>query len=298
MNTQFHHESVMPDEVMSLFRDPAGKIFVDATAGGGGHLALLAEAVGPHGRVYAFDRDPRAHQEDAAAGVARRYSSTVRLFHQPFSQIRSTLAHEGVHAIDGLLCDLGVSSHQLDDQTRGFSFMAEGPIDMRMDTSSGISAYDWLRNTDEETIANTLYRLGGERKSRAVARRIKEADPLPNSTLELARLIVSGVRQKHYSKIHPATRSFQAIRMAVNHEFEELEALLLDVPTLLAPHGVAVFLSFHSIEDRLIKHAFKRLALGEEFELLTKKPRTASDDELSHNRRARSAKLRAIKRVA
>ncbi len=291
----------MPHELMSFFKEPYGKVFVDATAGGGGHLALLAAAVGDQGKVYAFDKDPRAHQDDAAFGVAQHYSSTVKLFHASFSRIREILLHEGVREIDGLICDLGVSSNQLDDNARGFSFMNDGPIDMRMDTSSGISAYEWLRAHSEEEIANTLYELGGERKSRAIARKIKAEKPLENSTRALARIIASAMRQRNYSKIHPATRSFQAIRMAVNQEIEELKALLADISSLLAKDGVAVFLSFHSLEDRLIKQQFKELAqsnVERQFSILTKKPLVASDDELKSNRRSRSAKLRAITRTA
>lgn len=301
MNMSFQHESVMAQEVMSFFKDPLGKTFVDATAGGGGHLAMLAHEAGAQGRVYAFDKDPRAHQEDAARGVADRFSSTVKLFHSPFSRIREHLARENVSGIDGLICDLGVSSNQLDDNSRGFSFMSDGPIDMRMDTSTGMSAYEWLLSTREEDIANTLFNFGGERKSRAIARRIKATQPLINSTLELARLIVSAMRQRNYSKIHPATRSFQAIRMAVNGEVDELQTLLNDLPHLLNKNGVAVFLSFHSLEDRLIKHAFKNIMSTNNderaFSILTKKPLIAGEEELAKNRRSRSAKLRALMRT-
>lgn len=279
---------------------------VDATAGGGGHLLLLAESVGPSGKVFAFDRDPRAHQEDAAFGIARQFSSTITLLKRPFSEIKATLHALGINEIDGLICDLGVSSNQLDDQSRGFSFMADGPLDMRMDSSEGQSAYQWLEQNSEKTIADTLYQLGGEKKSRAIARRIKAEWPLDNSTLSLAKLILSAVKQRKWSKIHPATRSFQALRMAVNHEVDELRALLLDVKDLLAVDGVAVFLSFHSLEDRMIKIAFKELQAAKypsdpsakQFKILTKKPLSASPEEVKQNRRSRSAKLRALMRTS
>lgn len=299
MTMTFFHQSVMPSEVMSFFQDAKGKTLVDATAGGGGHLLMLAQAVGESGRVFAFDKDPRAHADDAARGVANQFPTTVTLFHQAFSNIKATLHQQGVDEIDGLICDLGVSSHQLDDKSRGFSFMSDGPIDMRMDTSTGITAYQWLQRSSEEEIANALYQFGGERKSRAIARKIKATQPLMDSTLELARIIVSAMRQKNYSKAHPATRSFQAIRIAINQEVVELEMLLKDVPTLLAKNGVAVFLSFHSLEDRIIKQAFKNIvaASNKSFVILTKKPTSASEQEVKDNRRARSAKLRALMRV-
>jgi 16S rRNA (cytosine1402-N4)-methyltransferase len=291
---------------MFFFKNCQGKIVVDATAGGGGHLALLVDAVGSTGKIFAFDRDLRAHQKDAAGGILEKAPEVVKLFHKPFSEIKPTLKNLGIHGVDGLLCDLGVSSNQLDDQYRGFSFMADGPLDMRMDTSTGISAYEWLEKTSEHTIADVLYQLGGEKKSRAIARRIKESWPIANSSLALAKLIVSASKRRKWSKIHPATRSFQAIRMAVNQETDELAALLADLKDLLAKDGVAVFLSFHSVEDRMIKTAFKQLqqkvyhdsTSPKTFEILTKKPITASSLELKENRRARSAKLRAIKRIS
>jgi 16S rRNA (cytosine1402-N4)-methyltransferase len=300
MNLTFKHKPVMASEVISFFKKPAHKTFVDATAGGGGHLLLLAEIAGCAGRVLAFDRDERALKDDAAMGIARLFPTTVTLFQKPFSQIKKILAEHGIEKIDGLLCDLGVSSNQLDDISRGFSFMADSKIDMRMDRSSGLSAYEWLAETTEEEIAHTLFSLGGERKSRAIARRIKASWPIENSTLALAKLVQSAIKQRGWSKIHPATRTFQAIRMAVNQEVLELETLLSDLPDLLAPHGVAVFLSFHSIEDRLIKNRFKELAQKDSpsFAILTKKPLTPTPQEIMENRRARSAKLRALMRVS
>lgn len=287
----------MTDEIMAFLPTKKAPIFVDATAGGGGHLLHLAERAGPLGHVYAFDRDARAHQKDAALGVAERFPQIITLFHQPFSEISTMLANAGVTQIDGLLCDLGVSSHQLDEASRGFSFMHDGPIDMRMDPDRGLSAYDWLARTPEREIADALYYFGGERKSRAIASLIKKAWPIENSTLELARLILSAVRQKKWSKAHPATRAFQAIRIAVNNEVDQLKALLEQAPQLLAPGGVLVFLSFHSGEDRLIKNMFKTLAATKNYIILTKKPISAQEEEIAHNPRARSAKLRALKRV-
>ncbi len=301
MSKTFVHAPVMPTEVMSYFSGLEGKIIVDATAGGGGHLAMLAQIVGDAGRIIAFDRDPRAHEDDAAGGVAKRFPHIITLYKRPFSAITHTLQELGIARIDGILCDLGVSSHQLDDPTRGFSFQSDGPIDMRMDTESGMSAYEWLEHTRESDIADAIFKLGDERKSRQIAARIKKDWPIENSTLALAKLVLSAIKQKSWSKIHPATRTFQALRMTVNQEVHELETLLHDLPDILAPSGVAVFLAFHSIEDRLIKLRFRELAqknsLGQRnFSLLTKKPVMAGEIEVDDNRRSRCAKLRALKR--
>ena len=300
MSISFNHSPVMADEVMTFFADAKGKTLVDTTAGGGGHLSLLARAVGEDGLILAFDQDPRAHQDDAALGVAKSHKNIIRLFHRPFSKVKDILGEQGVTEVDGLICDLGVSSNQLDDRVRGFSFLADGPIDMRMDPTQGQSAYRWLETTSESDIADALFQLGGERKSRAIAKAIKTAWPLENSTLALAKLVIKAIRRKTWSKIHPATRTFQAIRMAVNNEMGELSSLLHDLEDILAVGGTAVFLSFHSVEDRLIKQAFNGMAKasGEKtFTILTKKPLIASSQELAHNRRARSAKLRAIRRI-
>lgn len=298
VNKVFSHRSVMADEILSFLPSGRPLILVDATAGGGGHLQCLAERAQTTGRVYAFDRDERAHQKDAAFGVAELFPHIIKLFHRPFSDIARSLGEEQVEHIDGLICDLGVSSHQLDNPARGFSFMHDGPIDMRMDQSKGMSAYEWLKTTSERDIADALFNYGGERKSRSIAALIKKSWPIENSTLALARLVLSALRQRKWSKIHPATRTFQAIRMAVNQELYELEALLQQLPKILAIDGVAVFLAFHSGEDRLIKNYFKALAQEKSFVLLTKKPLCASPEEIKVNPRARSAKLRAIKRIA
>lgn len=300
MKIAFSHQSVMPQEILLFLGDIRGKTIVDATAGGGGHLLLLAEAVGDKGLVLAFDRDPRAHQEDAALGVQKLFDKRVKLFLSPFSHIEHILKNEGIEKIDGLIADLGVSSNQLDDRERGFSFLSDGPIDMRMDPTSGLSAYEWLRQSSEEDIANALFNFGGERKSRAIARLIKKSWPIENSTLALAKLVLSALRQKNWSKIHPATRTFQALRIAVNGELDELSALLKALPQILEVNAVSALLSFHSLEDRLIKNSFKEMASlkAPSFKILTKKPLVASVEEVAHNRRSRSAKLRAIMRVS
>lgn len=297
MNTiEYQHKSVMPNEVLNFLSDLSGKTIVDATAGGGGHLFLLANAVGPKGRVLAFDKDPRAHQEDAALGVAHRFKDRVTLYQQSFSQIKNTLIKEGIDKVDGLICDLGVSSNQLDDPNRGFSLQKDGPIDMRMNTNSPLTAYEWLRQSSEKEIADAIFQFGEERKSRAIARLIKKSWPIEDSTLALAKLVLSAIKQRSWSKTHPATRTFQAIRMAINEEVNELVTLLNTIPQILSIDGTAVFISFHSIEDRIVKNIFKDIARDDRFSILTKKPIIASDQELIDNRRSRSAKLRALRR--
>ncbi len=289
---QFFHISVMYNEVMSFFKDMENKILADVTAGRGGHFAGLIQSVGPKGLVLGFDRDERAHEEDAALGVHLKNPQNTKLYKQAFSSMPLVLAQENLK-LDGLICDLGVSSQQLNDPMRGFSLKNDGPIDMRMDQSSGISAYEWLKQTDEKTIADTLYKYAQEKKSRQIASLIKKSWPIKDSTLALANLITKAIHPKKYSKIHPATRSFQAIRIAVNNEMSELESLLKNLPEILNPKAIAVFISFHSLEDGMIKRAFKELA-KDNFKILTKKPLCPIMEEISVNKRARSAKLRAI----
>jgi 16S rRNA (cytosine1402-N4)-methyltransferase len=298
---QFEHLPVMPKEVFEDLALTSTSIAVDVTAGGGGHLALMAKAIGPNGRVIGLDRDLRAHQLDAAGGVAKEYAPYVKLFHAPFSELPDVLASEGIEQIDALLCDLGVSSPQLDDADRGFSFMRDGPLDMRMDSTSGLTAYQLIEQTSEEDLANIIFNYGEERLSRRIARSIKKRWPIPDSTLALANLIAGSVGGKR-GRIHPATRTFQALRIAVNHELDELDSLLTSVFKLLAPKGRAVFISFHSLEDRRIKQAFKKAAdkssgKTPEWRILHKKPLQASDEEIEINPRARSAKLRTIEKL-
>jgi 16S rRNA (cytosine1402-N4)-methyltransferase len=283
------HLPVMPDEVLALLSVRPGMTVVDCTAGGGGHLARLALAVGPTGRVLATDRDPRAHRDDAAGGVAKQFPAIVTLFHRPFSEIEGVLADAKVARVDAVFADLGVSSFQLDEGARGFSFRADAPLDMRMDTSKGETAAELIARVDEEELANLIFAFGEERKSRRVARVLKRV--LPTTTGEAARLVAGAVAEGH-SRIHPATRTFQALRIAVNGELDQLDALLASLPNVLHEGGTAAILSFHSLEDRRVKNAFKQPG----YRLLTKRPTTASEDECARNPRSRSAKLRAAVR--
>lgn len=295
----FAHISVMPQEVMTYLDLQPGQTVVDVTAGKGGHLALIAQAVGYSGLAVGLDRDERALMPDAAGAVASEFSQ-VKLVHASYSELKIVLAQLGIEKIDGLLCDLGVSSHQLDTAERGFSFNREGLLDMRMDQSRGITAYQLLGQLDEKSLANLIFEYGDERFSRRIAKVIKEAWPLENSTLALAKLIERAVRRS--GKIHSATRTFQALRIAVNRELLELDTLLALLPEIMAPQGKAVFISFHSTEDRKIKLAFKEMAMKIDkkevnWRIITKKPAVPSREEVISNRRARSAKVRCIQKL-
>jgi 16S rRNA (cytosine1402-N4)-methyltransferase len=296
-HSAFFHEPVLLNEVMSFLDIHEGDFVIDATAGGGGHLRAIAKAVGDTGQCMAFDKDPRAHLPDAAGGVVAEWPNRASLIHSPFSAIRSYLETHVQKKPTGLLCDLGVSSWQLDTATRGFSFLGEGPLDMRMDPTKGQTAFELIESVSETELANIIFNFGEERFSRRIAKRIKDEWPIEDSTRALAELIRRAV-PRFEKRIHPATRTFQALRIAVNGELDELKMLLDDLPYIMAPGGRVVMISFHSLEDRLVKQAFKR---GEDkkaapglWKILTKKPVIATDEETRRNPRARSAKMRAI----
>lgn len=295
MTQPFEHIPVLFDEAISSLALQEGSRAVDVTAGGGGHFRAIVQQVGPSGSVLAMDRDLRAHQADAAGGVHREYRENTYLVHRPFSRIKETLEELGWAGVDGLLCDLGVSSPQLDEEERGFSLKNDGPLDMRMDQDQDLTAYDLLESSSQEDIANILFQYGEEHRSRRIARAIKSSWPIPNSTLHLADLVrrASGYRN---SRVHPATRTFQALRIAVNRELKELQELLDVLPEVLNPGGSAAIISFHSLEDRMVKRAFAAGAKGKNpvWQLQTKKPITPTPEEIRHNPRARSSKLRAI----
>jgi len=278
------HVPVMPVEVVRELGIVAGNVVVDCTAGGGGHLALFADAVGDSGRVIGVDRDDRAFQEDAAGGVAAAFKH-VRLVRRPFSELKLALADCGEDRVDVVFADLGVSSFQLDEGERGFSFRMDAPLDMRMDRSRGETATDLIARLDDEALANIIYTYGEERHSRRIARNLKRF--LPTTTDGLKDAVIRAIGPAR-GRIHPATKTFQALRIAVNAELEELQALLAALPEVLAVGGRAGFLTFHSLEDRLVKLAFK--AHG--YLPTSKKPVVASDDEIHRNPRSRSAKLR------
>ena len=288
------HAPVLLDDVLDVLAPRPGALFVDGTLGRGGHAeALLARGV----QLIGLDRDPEA----IAAGRAR-LGDTVELHHAPFSRIPHVLAGR---LADGVLLDLGVSSPQLDVAARGFSFRSDGPLDMRMDPTSGEPVGEWLARAGEAELADVLYQLGEERQSRRVARAIVAARPL-RGTAHLAEVVARVLPPDR--RIHPATRTFQALRIFVNRELEELDAALASVPECLAPGGRFAVISFHSLEDRAVKQAFRRLA-GEgapvdlrghplvppRFRLLERRARKGGDRD--PNPRARSARLRALERL-
>jgi 16S rRNA (cytosine1402-N4)-methyltransferase len=287
----------MVREVVEAMGPREGGVYCDATVGLAGHAAAILEASGPDGRLLGVDRDGDALSlagENLAAFDGGRWS----LHHAPFSRLREVLDGAGVEACDGVLADLGVSSMQIDEPDRGFSFRERGPLDMRMDRSAPGTVLDVLRGWSVRDIEGILRDYGEERLAARVARRLRRAarEGRVQDTLDLAREIRGAVGRDRSGGIDSATRSFQALRIAVNHEMDELEELLEQVVTLLAPGGVFVCLSYHSIEDRMVKRALRASAARGEGEVLTRKPISPGRDEVRANRRARSAKLRAFRR--
>jgi 16S rRNA (cytosine1402-N4)-methyltransferase len=301
-----YHQPVLLQEVLQLFAPLEGKIFCDGTLGGGGHTrALLAAGAA---QVIGVDRDPEAlAYTKAHIGPVQ---DRLKIVQSNFQEIPSVIGAP----LDGLLLDLGVSSAQLDQPERGFSFRAAGPLDMRMGPDAPRSLQEFLAESSEEEIANAIYQFGEEHKSRAVARALFRAqqEQSLNTTKDIADIVRRVVGYKGHDRIDPATRTFQGLRIAINQELEALESLLRALPTVLALDGVAVIISYHSLEDRLVKHTFRQLSLRctcpkqlpicacggiAKFELLTKHPVEASEAELEVNPRSRSAKLRAIRRL-
>jgi len=289
----------MVGEILEVLGPGPGGVYCDATVGTAGHARALLDASGPDGRLVGVDRDA-----DALAVAERRLSEFPAdrwvLRHGTFSGLGEALRSCGVETCDGILADLGVSSLQLDDPDRGFSFMRDGPLDMRMDRSVPGTALDVLRGSGRNTLERILLEWGDERLAARVASRVHEAARLGRvrSTTDLAREVREAVGRPRSGGVDSATRSFQAIRMAVNREVEELEALLGAVMSLLRPAGVFACLTYHSIEDRLVKRAIRALVRSGEGDLLTRRPIVPSAGEVHANRRARSAKLRAIRRRA
>ena len=288
------HVPVMTDEVVAALQPERGGLFVDCTVGLGGHARALLERGAT--RLVGIDRDPAAL---ALAGEAlAAWGSRVELVHGDYRDAPRFLDARGIEAIDGAVADLGVSSLQLDGAGRGFSFQRDEALDMRMDTSRGPTAADLIGGADERELADVIYRYGEERRSRAVARAIVAARrqaPI-RTTAQLASIVRRVVGRS--GRIDPATRTFQAIRIWVNGELEGLEAFLRAVCARLRPGARFAVVTFHSLEDRPVKHTFRALAAeGEAFRLLTKKSRVPGEDETRSNPRARSARLRAIERV-
>ena len=287
------HVPVLTEHVLTFLNPLPGQIVVDATLGAGGHARALVERVLPGGRVIGLDRDLAM----LALAAPRLSGLPVTLREANFDCLPEILAELDVRAIDGVVADLGVCSDQIDNPDRGFSFQKSGPLDMRMD-SAGEPASSIVRRLSERELADLFWKFGEERWSRRIARNIVETRrrmPL-ETTEQLAELVRRSVPRPRHGKpsIDPATRVFQALRIAVNDELGALERFLKRLPECISPAGRAVIISFHSLEDRLVKHAFRD---RDKWDVLTRKPIQASDEELRNNPRARSAKLRAARRI-
>lgn len=296
----YQHESVLTEEVVAYLQPQSGGIFLDVTLGGGGHTLALLQ--GGAAQVMGLDQDPLALEAAQARFVAAGIpleGGRVKLWHLNFAKF--DLQHYGFQddrgeriPFDGIVADLGVSSPQLDQPERGFSFRAEGPLDMRMDASAAQeTAADWVNHHEVEALIDIFSRYGEERFARRIARRIEQSRPLLTTT-QLADVIWQAVPPAaRRGRIHPATRVFQALRIAVNRELEVLETLLAQAPNWLKPGGRLAVISFHSLEDRLVKWAFRT---DPRWQVLTPKPLQPTESEMRHNPRARSAKLRVAAR--
>jgi 16S rRNA (cytosine1402-N4)-methyltransferase len=296
------HVPVLLKEAIEFLNIKRGGTYLDATVGLGGHSFEIAKRLGAPGHLIGVDRDPAALEiaervvgHRSLVGGQEQDWPKVELVHASFADFAYG---QRPKTIDGLIADVGVSSLQLDDASRGFSFQADGPLDMRMNTQSGMTAEQVVNEVDEVTLANLIYEFGEERRSRRIARAIVRSRPI-STTAQLAAVISAAARPMNQAerKIHPATRTFQALRIYVNHELNELRALLEAAPQMLKPGGRLVIISFHSLEDRIVKDALRGGAKLGHYKPLTKKPVTATHDEIDRNPRSRSAKLRAAERT-
>ena len=291
--TGFEHTPVLVREVVAQLRPEPGRVYADVTVGGGGHARAILEQSAPDGRLIGTDRDHSALE--AAAVALSEFGERVTLRKARIRDLQSVLRSLDIDEVDGILADLGVSSVQLERADRGFSLSKEGPIDMRMDPTEADTALDLIARSDERELADLIYRYGEEHRSRRIARSLRlahEASEL-ETTADLRRAIhrATGPRR---GRIDPATKTFQALRIAVNQELADLEALMEQLPAVLRAGGVIAVISFHSLEDRIVKRAFRDTA---ELVPLTKRPIVASEEERERNPRSRSAKLRAARRA-
>ncbi|MFZ3340650.1 MAG: 16S rRNA (cytosine(1402)-N(4))-methyltransferase RsmH [Terriglobales bacterium] len=302
------HVPVLLKEAIDFLAVQRGGSYLDATVGLGGHSLEIAKRLGAPGHLIGFDKDPAALQRsraklqnadsDGGSPVTGHRSPdsdwpTVTLMHASFAEVGERIA---AASLDGLLADLGVSSLQLDDPERGFSFQADGPLDMRMNPMSGRTAEQVVNHLDERELADVIYEFGEERRSRRIARALVRARPIM-TTKQLVDVISAAARPMKHERIHPATRTFQALRIFVNRELDDLKALLEAAPRVLKPGGRLMVISFHSLEDRIVKDATRDGAKQGVYRLLTKKPVTASEEEIDRNPRSRSAKMRVAERV-
>lgn len=304
--SEFSHLPVLPQEILTLLTDGEPKIIVDCTVGGAGHSRLLLEAL-PEAHLFGFDRDMSAVK--AARAALLSYGDRAEVHHAQFTDLPERFAELGIEGVDAFLGDFGVSSHQIDTPERGFSFRTPGPLDMRMDPSQGMSVAEYLEDIDEDELIRVLREYGEERYARRVARNILKEQP--RTTQALAELVRRSLPRSK-DNIDAATRTFQGLRIAINDELGEIRFLLEKIPDFLNDGGVAAFISFHSLEDRIVKRGFRSHARGcicppshpicncgvePTLEVLTRRPLIASDEERDENPRARSAKVRAAKRL-
>ena len=301
-----HISVLLHETVDALLADRNTGIYVDGTFGRGGHTRLLLSKLDENARVYAFDKDPQALE---TAAELEQEDSRFKIIHASFADLKQELEALGIDQVDGVMADLGVSSPQLDQAERGFSFMKDGPLDMRMDNSQGPTAAEWLVNIEEEALANVIFKYGEERYSRRIAKAIKAAGYI-ETTAQLAE-IVKVAHPKWEKNKHAATRTFQAIRIAINKELEDIEAFLPQAVEVLKPEGRLAVISFHSLEDRLIKQFIQKESTlaedtswgmpqeREDTRRLKKISRVrASEEEVKANPRSRSAWLRVAERLA
>ena len=283
------HTPVLVEEVLEFLSPGPGGRFIDATVGAGGHAAAILERTSPGGQLLAIDQD-----EEALALARRnleRFASRVRFAHANFSSVAEVARENGFDSADGGVADLGVSSMMLDQPERGFSFRFDGPLDMRMDRSQPLTAAEIVNTASERELADILFNFGDERRSRPIARSIVRRRPY-RTTGDLLRAIEAVSGPKRHGRIHPATRTFMALRLVVNREVENLETFLAECPRIIRVGGRMVVISFHSIEDRIVKRAMRSSG-----KVLTRKVVRAGDRECRENPRARSARLRALERV-
>ncbi|MDD2500974.1 MAG: 16S rRNA (cytosine(1402)-N(4))-methyltransferase RsmH [Geobacter sp.] len=310
---EFHHLSVLAREIIEQLAPSPGGIYLDGTLGGGGHSELILEKIGPDGLLIGIDRDQSALA--AASERLKRFSTCFRPVQGSFGDLAELMKAEGVNALDGLLLDLGVSSHQLDTVERGFSFRLDGPLDMRMDRTCGDSAADLLQECSAQELEQIIKEFGEERWAKKIALRIvqvRQETPI-TTTLQLADLVAGTIPCRfHEDRIHPATRTFQGLRIAVNHELEQVQQGVSAGIAALKPGGRIAVISFHSLEDRIVKHLFREAATGctcppkmpycvcnkkPQLRILTGRPIIAGAEETDRNPRARSAKLRVAEKL-
>jgi len=307
------HRPVMPVEVIAQLEAERGGLYIDATLGTGGHSELILLA-SPEGRVIGLDRD--AEVIEVAAERLKRWGERFTAIHTDFRRIKEVLAERGIESVAGILADLGLSSFQLDTPERGFSFRfsESSPLDMRMDRSQALKAADLVNSLSERELSDLIFEFGEERMARRIARQIvaARAKAAIETTAQLADLVVRAVHQKGRWRIHPSTRTFQALRIAVNRELDGLDRFIADAVDLLEPCGRLVIITFHSLEDRIVKQALRfqsghcmclpnqpecRCGASQRVEVLTRKAIQPGDDEIAINPRSRSAKLRACRKL-